>query len=135
MAKTTSLIPTDATLTKLLYLAGQQAQQNWTKRVPNWGEILGHLVIYFEDRVTPYLKQPHGTLRKTLDTHGNRRVGVIIDISVYDCERRGGRHHHSSQSVRASQHMVTGPRAGAIGQCFWYLQRTGAQEPRTQRTR
>jgi len=56
VTKSTSLFPTDTALTKLLFLAGAQAQKKWTKRVPNWGEILGQLVIYFEDRLTPYLK-------------------------------------------------------------------------------
>ena len=56
VTKSKSLFPTDAALTKMLYLAGQEAQRKWTKRLPNWGEILGQLVIYFEDRLTPYLK-------------------------------------------------------------------------------
>ena len=56
MTKSKSLFPPDTALTKMLYLAGQAAQRNRTKRLPNWGEILGQLVIYFEDRLTPYLK-------------------------------------------------------------------------------
>ncbi len=40
----------------MLFLAGQEAQRTWTKRLSNGGEILGQLVIYFEDRLTPYLK-------------------------------------------------------------------------------
>lgn len=35
---------------------GHEAQRTWTQRLPNWGEILGQLVISFEDRLTPYLK-------------------------------------------------------------------------------
>ena len=56
VTKSKTLFPTDTALTKMLYLAGQEAQRKWTKRLPNWGEILGQLVIYFEDRLTPYLK-------------------------------------------------------------------------------
>ena len=56
VTKSKSLFPTDTALTKMLFLAGQEAQRKWTKRLPNGGEILGQLVIYFEDRLTPYLK-------------------------------------------------------------------------------
>jgi putative transposase len=55
VTKTQAQFPTDAALVQMLYLAGQEAQRKWTRRVPNWGEILGQLVIYFEDRLTPYL--------------------------------------------------------------------------------
>ncbi len=55
VTQTKAQFPTDAALVKMLYLAGQEAQRKWTRRVPNWGEILGQLVIYFEDRLTPYL--------------------------------------------------------------------------------
>jgi len=55
VTKTKAQCPTDAALVKMLDLAGQEAQRKWTRRVPNWGEILGQLVIYFEDRLTPYL--------------------------------------------------------------------------------
>lgn len=88
VAKIRNITPTDATLTKLLYLTGQQAQQKSTKRVPSWGEILAHLVIYCEDRLTPYLKQPHGNLLTTLDTHRNPRGGGMTNISVDDWERQ-----------------------------------------------
>ena len=54
--KSKALFPTDAALTTMLFLAGQEAQRTWTKRLSNGGEILGQLVIYFEDRLTPYLK-------------------------------------------------------------------------------
>ncbi len=37
----------------MLYLAGQEAQRQGTQPLPNWGEILGQLVIYFEDRLAP----------------------------------------------------------------------------------
>jgi putative transposase len=50
------LFPPDAALTTMLFLAGQDAQRNGTKRLPNWGTILGQLASYFEDRLTPYLK-------------------------------------------------------------------------------
>jgi transposase-like protein len=39
--KTKPPCPTDAALVKMLYLAGPEAQRKRTRRVPNWGEILG----------------------------------------------------------------------------------------------
>lgn len=55
VTKSKAQFPTDEALTKSLYLATREATRKWTKRVPNWGQILGQLVIYFEDRITPYL--------------------------------------------------------------------------------
>ena len=50
-----SIFPNDEALTKMLYLATMEVTRKWTMRIPNWGQILGQLAIYFEDRVTPYL--------------------------------------------------------------------------------
>jgi transposase-like protein len=46
--------PTDAALVQMRYLACPEAQGQGTQRVPNWGQLLGQLVSYFEDRLTPY---------------------------------------------------------------------------------
>lgn len=35
----------------MLSLATRDATRKWTARIQNWGEILGQLEIYFEDRV------------------------------------------------------------------------------------
>ncbi|WP_206831872.1 transposase, partial [Alicyclobacillus fructus] len=50
-----SMFPNDESLLKMLYLATMEVTRKWTMRVANWGTILGQLVIYFGDRVTPYL--------------------------------------------------------------------------------
>lgn len=50
-----SIFPNDEALTKMLYLATMEVTRKWTMRIANWGQILGQLAIYFEDRVTPYL--------------------------------------------------------------------------------
>ena len=51
VTKTKSQFPTDEALVKMLYLATREATRKWTARIQNWGEILGQLEIYFEDRV------------------------------------------------------------------------------------
>ena len=56
VTKSKALFPTDAALTKMLFLAGHEPQRKGAKRLPNWDEILGQLVIYFEDRLTTCLK-------------------------------------------------------------------------------
>jgi putative transposase len=50
-----SIFPNDEALTKMLYLATMEVTRKWTMRVANWGQILGQLAIYFEDRLAPYL--------------------------------------------------------------------------------
>lgn len=55
VTKGKSIFPSDEALTKMLYLATMEVMRKWTMRVSNWGQILGQLVIYFGDRVTPYL--------------------------------------------------------------------------------
>lgn len=51
VTKTKTQFPNDEALVKMLYLATREATRKWTARVPKWGEILGQLEIYFEDRV------------------------------------------------------------------------------------
>ncbi|MDO9509099.1 MAG: hypothetical protein Q7I97_07155 [Thermovirgaceae bacterium] len=36
---------------KILYLTTMRVVEKWTQPVPNWGLILGDLMIYFEDRI------------------------------------------------------------------------------------
>ncbi len=55
VTKSKSQFPHDDALMKMLYLATREATRKWTTRVANWGQILGQLAIYFENRVTPYL--------------------------------------------------------------------------------
>jgi len=50
-----SIFPNDEALTKMLYLATMEVTRKWTMRVANWGQIVGQLAIYFEDRLAPYL--------------------------------------------------------------------------------
>jgi len=52
-----SIFPNDEALTKMLYLATMEVTRKWTMRVANWGQILGQLAIYFEDRLAPYLNK------------------------------------------------------------------------------
>ena len=51
VTKAKAQFPTDEALVKMLYLATREATRKWTTRIQNWGEILGQLEIYFEDRV------------------------------------------------------------------------------------
>lgn len=51
VTKSKSQFPTDEALVKMLYLATREATRKWTARIQNWGEILGQLEIYFEERV------------------------------------------------------------------------------------
>lgn len=51
VTKSKSIFPTDAALTKSLYLAMVDATSKWTSRVRNWDYILNQLSIYFDDRI------------------------------------------------------------------------------------
>jgi putative transposase len=52
--KSKSLFPNREALTKMLYLATMEGTRKWTMRVANWGQILGQLAIYFEDRLAAH---------------------------------------------------------------------------------
>jgi len=56
VTKGKSLFPSDEALLKMLYLATQDVLRKWTGRIPNWGQILLQLSIFFPDKVKPYLK-------------------------------------------------------------------------------
>ena len=51
VTKSKTQFPSDDALVKMLYLATREATRKWTARIQNWGEILGQLDIYFEDRI------------------------------------------------------------------------------------
>ncbi len=48
--KTKVIYPTDDALRKSIYLTIQDISRKWTKPVPNWGIIVGQLMIFFEER-------------------------------------------------------------------------------------
>lgn len=56
VTKGKSVFPSDEALLKMLYLATQDVMRKWTGRIPNWGQILLQLSIFFPDKVKPYLK-------------------------------------------------------------------------------
>jgi transposase-like protein len=52
VTKSKSIFPTDDSLHKSLYLATIDIQEKWTQKIRNWSQILAHLSIYFEERLT-----------------------------------------------------------------------------------
>ena len=55
VTKGKSIFPTDESLIKMLYLATMEVTKKWTMRIPNWGQILSQLSIYFGERIEPYI--------------------------------------------------------------------------------
>ena len=55
VTKTKSVFPSDTSLEKMLYLASRNITQKWTQRYRNWDQVLGQLIILYDDRLTPYL--------------------------------------------------------------------------------
>lgn len=55
VTKSKSVFPTDASLEKMLYLAGQNIMKKWTQRYRNWDLVLNQLLILYPDRIQPYL--------------------------------------------------------------------------------
>lgn len=51
VTKTKSAFVSDDALMKQLYLVTMQITEKWTMPIRDWGNILMHLVIYFDDRV------------------------------------------------------------------------------------
>jgi len=49
--KTKTIFPTDDALRKSVFLAIGQISRKWTMPIPNWGVIMGQLMIYFEDEL------------------------------------------------------------------------------------
>lgn len=52
VTKSKSIFPSDNSLHKSLYLATIDISDKWTQKVRNWSQILAHLSIYFEERIT-----------------------------------------------------------------------------------
>lgn len=55
VTKGKSIFPSDEALMKMLYLVTQDVVRKWTMRVPNWGQILHQLSVFFPDRVNTQL--------------------------------------------------------------------------------
>ena len=51
VTKTKSAFVSEGALMKILYLTTMRIIEKWTHPVPNWGLILGELMIYFEGRI------------------------------------------------------------------------------------
>ena len=51
VTKTKSAFVSEGALMKILYLTTMRVIEKWTQPVPNWGLILGNLMIHFEDRI------------------------------------------------------------------------------------
>jgi transposase-like protein len=49
ITKTKGHFPTENSIYKLVYLGLQNASRSWTMRMLHWDQIMGQLVIYFED--------------------------------------------------------------------------------------
>jgi len=52
VTKNRSVMPTDAALFKILYLAGMDIQKKWTVIAPNWSLIISQLHVHFGERAT-----------------------------------------------------------------------------------
>lgn len=55
VTKTKSVFPSDTSLEKMLYLASKNVIKKWTQRYRNWDQVLGQLLLLFEERMTRYL--------------------------------------------------------------------------------
>lgn len=55
VTKGKSIFPNDEALLKMLYLVTQNVMRKWTIRIPNWGQILLQLSVFFPDRVNTQL--------------------------------------------------------------------------------
>ena len=55
VTKTKSVFPSDTSLEKMLYLASGNITRKWTQRYRNWDQVLGQLIILYEERLTEYL--------------------------------------------------------------------------------
>lgn len=53
--KTRKLFPSDASATKVIYLATQAASKKWTMPVRCWKEAMNHFMIEFEEQLAPYM--------------------------------------------------------------------------------
>lgn len=56
VTKGKAIFPSDESLLKMLYLVTMDVLRKWTGRVHNWGQILLHLSVYFDERVKPHIR-------------------------------------------------------------------------------
>lgn len=52
VTKSKAVFPSDDSLHKSLYLATMDISEKWTQKVRSWNQILAHLSIYFEERIS-----------------------------------------------------------------------------------
>lgn len=55
VTKTKTVFPHDQALEKILYLSSMNIMKKWTQRQKNWDLVLNQLIVYYEDRVKPYI--------------------------------------------------------------------------------
>ena len=51
-----NVFPTEAALFKALYLAVNEAEKRWTVRTRDWPKIMAQLSVYFQEKLTTYLR-------------------------------------------------------------------------------
>ena len=54
VTKSKSIFPSDDSLHKSLYLSTMDISEKWTQKIRNWNQILAHMTIYFEERLTSF---------------------------------------------------------------------------------
>lgn len=54
VTKSKSVFPSDDSLHKSLYLATMDICDKWTQKIRNWNQILAHLSIYFDERISSF---------------------------------------------------------------------------------
>lgn len=55
VTKSKTVFPSDSALEKMLYLSSRNVMKKWTQRYKNWDQVLNHLLIMFEEQITPYI--------------------------------------------------------------------------------
>ncbi|MTI64982.1 MAG: IS256 family transposase [Firmicutes bacterium] len=55
VTKTKSVFPHDQSLEKILYLSSRNIMKKWTQRQKDWDLVLNQLLVFFEDRIKPYI--------------------------------------------------------------------------------
>ena len=55
VTKAKSVFPSDTSLGKMLYLASKNITKKWTQRYRNLDQVLGQLILLYEERLTYYL--------------------------------------------------------------------------------
>ena len=51
-----NVFPTETALFKVLYLAVNEAEKRWTTRTRDWPKIMAQLSVYFQEKLTTYLR-------------------------------------------------------------------------------